>query len=86
MTDSQFTWKHTEAVMTFCSFLFFSIGLMLIDYGATMRISGGHGETLLFSSVPPRVTYHSGILLAIVAMFFVATVAVSELLTYVDDS
>lgn len=58
---------------------YFFLGMMLIDYGATMKINGGHAETLLFSALPGRIVYHSGILLAITAYLVASALLIHEL-------
>lgn len=69
--------EETKAVLMFLSVLFFFMGFVLTDYGATLRVSGGHGESLVLPEIPPRVTYHMGLVSAVVGFFLLYTVAVS---------
>jgi len=67
----------SKASLTFLAVLFFFMGFILTDYGASMRVSGGHGESLVLPAIPPRVVYHLGLLSAAVGFFVQYTVAVS---------
>jgi hypothetical protein len=50
----------------------FSLGLMLMDYGASFKCNG-IGQSLIFERVEPRVMYHSGLLMTI-ASFLILVV------------
>ncbi len=67
----------SRASLTFLAVLFFFMGFALTDYGATLRVSGGHGESLVLPEIPPRIVYHLGLLSAVVGFFVQYTVAVS---------
>jgi hypothetical protein len=67
----------SQASLIFLAVLFFFMGFALTDYGATMRVSGGHGESLVVPDIPPRVVYHLGLLSAVVGFFVQYTVAVT---------
>ena len=71
MTETQtgrsWTWTHFKASVVLVAPFFYFLGMMLTDYGASMRIIGsGHGETLIFSHLSPRVLYHAGLLMSMV--------------------
>lgn len=67
-----------KAVVMFLAVLLFFMGFVLTDYGASMRVSGnGHGESLMFSEIPPRVVYHLGLLSEVIAFFLLYSVTIS---------
>lgn len=70
--------RHRIASIIFLSVLLFFMGFMLTDYGASMRVSGGHGESLIFASIPPRVVYHMGLVLAASSFFITYAVAIGQ--------
>lgn len=68
---------HVQACLVFFALLVYVIGLMLTDYGASMRVVGGHGESLLFAAISPRVVYHTGLMAQVAGFFIQYAVAIS---------
>lgn len=66
-----------KASLVFLAVLFFFMGFVLTDYGATLRLADGHGESLVLAEIPPRIVYHTGLLSEVVGFFLLYTVAVS---------
>lgn len=76
---------HVQAALVFLALTVYVSGLMMTDYGASMRVSGGHGESLLLSTMEPRVVYHTGLLSQISGFFIMYAVAVSYFVTATYD-
>lgn len=69
--------EQRKAATVFVAVFLFFTGFVLVDYGASLRVSGGHAESLLIASVPPRITYHAGLLTQFSGFFLLYAVAVS---------
>lgn len=57
----------------------FSLGLMLMDYGASAKGTDGSGMSLVFEKIDPRVMYHEGLLLVLASFLFMTSLVAIEL-------
>jgi len=56
-------WFVFKFLLVFVCIYFFSLGLMMIDYGATFKDLKVVGQSLVFENIEPRIMYHLGLLL-----------------------
>lgn len=75
------SWKHVKALSLLCLIFLYSLSIMLIDYGASLKSYNECGEcykalgidkpthfvlqSLVFKNIEPRVAYHAGLVLSL---------------------
>ncbi len=64
----------------------FSLGLLLIDYGASLKGTDGYGQSLAFERVDPRVMYHEGIIFVLGSFLCMTVIAAHELTSPIADT
>ncbi|VVB61554.1 Uncharacterised protein [uncultured archaeon] len=64
----------------------FSLGMLLIDYGASLKGTDGYGQSLAFERVDPRIMYHEGIIFVLGSFLCMTVLAAHELTSLVSDA
>ena len=72
--------KKTKIFIVFGLVVLFSLGLLLIDYGATFKDSRIVMQSLLFEEISPRITYHTGIIIIIAVFLILSIMFIDEVL------
>jgi hypothetical protein len=75
--DFGIDYHDVKFLLIFLSVLAFSLGLLLMDYGASFKDMRGivAFQSLAFDDIDPRVTYHGGLTLVILAFLTTSSLA-----------
>lgn len=78
-------------MLIFCIVILFSIGIMLIDYGASLKCFFEckglefYLQSLVFERIEPRIAYHLGLLLVISTFLITTGVYVFDIAKEVEN-
>lgn len=77
-------WLFFKIVVMMVLIYFFSLGLMLMDYGASFKCfkeCGGldaYLQSLVFERIEPRVVYHLGLVFVVASFMFAEMIVAYE--------
>ncbi|MEM0265573.1 MAG: hypothetical protein QXP13_06275 [Candidatus Methanomethylicia archaeon] len=77
--------KRKNAIFFYilCLTIIFFLGMMLIDYGASLRciqyLYDAYLETLVFQRVEPRIAYHLGVLIVFTTFMTIIALLISKI-------
>lgn len=76
-------WNTFKIVSIYCMVAMFMLGILLIDTSISAKNLEHLGvviQSLIFSSIEPRITYHLGLLLCFASFLIIAALATYEIL------